>query len=303
MRPTLAVVLFLLGAAIAVLGGWLRRPARLRDRGVAWLFAIVLVVASPIVYLTTDPGPVTETSGTVLPAATTSARGSATPNQAAPASATQTVSNAPASPQDHAAATKGPTPRTSSAATAPPTQLVSPYVSADRFVRFGASQGAFVMQATGSMLDITVPNRDMSSQWGGELRDHFGCATTVEFDVRVEAGAVDYYGFAVLPRGSIVNDRANGSGIGFYQESDGLFIAALAALPQQPLGGQGGGSYPVADLRTRRHVVVAASGGTHTVTVDGTPAGDYADVGSECGAPIFAAWGGVTVHIDHVLIH
>jgi hypothetical protein len=157
------------------------------------------------------------------------------------------------------------------------------------------------MAATETRLDITVPNRE-DSQWGVALTDHYSCKTVVEFDVRVEPGALDYYGFAVVPRGSVVDDQASGDEIQFFMDSDGTFIAQLSGLPTPFLGAKGSGAYPVADLRQTRHVVVAADGGVYTAEVDGTPAGEYAELTGSCGQPLIVAWGGTTVHIDHVQV-
>jgi hypothetical protein len=57
MGPVLALVLFVLGAVIGVLGGWVRPPAKLRNRGAWLLFAGVLLTASPLVYVTSGQGP------------------------------------------------------------------------------------------------------------------------------------------------------------------------------------------------------------------------------------------------------
>jgi hypothetical protein len=185
----------------------------------------------------------------------------------------------------------------------PPT---SPYLSASKFIKVGGSQGAFTMQANGSRLDVAVPNEAVSSQWGAELPDRFACATTVEFDVRVEPGTVDLDGFAVLARGQVTNDRADGWGVAFYQEGGqgAGFLAETTLLPaDRPAGGVGGGAYPIPDLRTTRHVVVGVSDDGQRLSIDDVPQAELNPIEHECGMVMFVAWGGATVHLDHIQVH
>jgi len=99
----------------------------------------------------------------------------------------------------------------------------------------------------------------------------------------------------------VKNDQADGDGILFYQDSDSSYIAEFSSVPTPFLGVEGSGAYPIAPLTTTRHIVVKVKSGNYDVTVNGTRTGDYSVV-KGCGEPIFAAWGGVTAHIDHVIV-
>jgi hypothetical protein len=309
MNDVVALSLLVLGAALGVVGGWIRPPQNLSARRVVVLFAVLLLAASAVTYVGARlPG----AKGAATPAAASTGGGPAgdppgTVSTGGPAAATTAPTRSPSTPARPAApagpVSKGGTGGTARAAAttaAPP----SPFVAASRFQRFGGTHGAFTMAASGSQLRITAPESN-DSQWGAVLGDHVDCdATTVEFDLRLDPGTVDYFGFAVMPRTTIDNDQPAGDAMLLFQDSDGTFIAELSSFPTPGVGAIGGGSYPVADLRQTRHVLVAEHGSTHTVTVDGTPAGDFADTDiSGCGKLAFATWGGVTAHVDKVLIH
>jgi len=54
------------------------------------------------------------------------------------------------------------------------------------------------MITSGSALTITTPNDD-DSQWGGALTSHQSCDVTISFDVRLDPGCTDFFGFGVFP--------------------------------------------------------------------------------------------------------
>ncbi|WP_148096188.1 hypothetical protein [Micromonospora ureilytica] len=302
MTDGIALALFLLGVSLGVVGNWIKPPRKLTDRWLVGIFALLLVAGSVFTFLegrlpggqpsppraetTTVPAQVptvpVPSSASATPTPTASVRPSANP-KATPNPATRSTAARPGS------SGKNGTPR-------------SPYVAASKFQRFGGTHGPFTLVADGTTLRIDTPDSN-DSQWGAYLKDHMMCDGTVEFDVRLGAGAVDYYGLAVLPRGGLDNDQANGDAIILYLDSDGSFIAKFSSLPTPGVGGVGGGSYPVADLRQTRHVVVSARGSTYSVKVDGIPAGEFAETESVgCGKLTLAAWGGATAHIEDVLV-
>lgn len=178
----------------------------------------------------------------------------------------------------------------------------SPYISSDNFQRFGGRHGPFTLVTDETAMRIKTPD-SMDSQWGVYLKDHVTCDGSIEFDVKLEPGTVDYYGLAVLLRGTLDNDQPAGDAMMFFLGSGNEFIAKFSSLPTPGVGAVGSGAYPVADLRKTRHVAVAVKGGVHTVMVDGIPAGDFAESeNGGCGQVMIAVWGGTTAHIDNVTI-
>ncbi|SCE97626.1 hypothetical protein GA0070607_3888 [Micromonospora coriariae] len=302
MTDGIALTLLVLGVALGVVGNWIKRPQKLSGRWVVGIFTLLLVAASIFTFLegrlpdglSSPPRADTATVPAQVPTMAPPASASATPT---PTASARPSTSPKATPESTTKSSAGP--QKTGAKKEPPR---SPYVAASNFQRFGGTHGPFTMVAEGTALRIDTPD-SIDSQWGAYLKDHMVCDGTVEFDVRLGAGTVDYYGLAVLPRGGLDNDQATGDAIILYRDSDGSFIAKFSSLPTPGVGGVGGGSYPVADLRQTRHVVVSARGSTYFVKVDGIPAGQFAETESAgCGKLTLAAWGGTTAHIDDVLV-
>lgn len=302
MKDGIALTLLLLGVAIGVVGNWINPPQKMTGRWVVGIFALLLVAASVFTFLegrlpdgqSSPPGAQPTTVPAQIPTVAAQASASATPTPTASVRQPTSPKTTPGSATRSSAGQQG-----TSGKSKPPR---SPYVAASSFQRFGGTHGAFTLVAEGTALRIDTPD-SIDSQWGAYLKDHMMCDGTVEFDVRLGTGTVDYYGLAVLPRGDLDNDQATGDAIILYLDSDGSFIAKFSSLPTPGVGGVGGGSYPVADLRQTRHVVVSARGSTYSVRVDGIPAGEFAETESAgCGKLTLAAWGGTTAHIEDVLV-
>ncbi|MGC4750302.1 hypothetical protein ACLQ28_32235 [Micromonospora sp. DT201] len=303
MKDGIALTLLLLGVAIGVVGNWIKPPQKMTGRWVIGIFALLLVAASVFTFLedrlpdgqSSPPGAQPTTVPAQIPTV------GAPPSTVATSTPTASVRK-PTSPKAAPGATatrSSAGPQGTSGKNKPPR---SPYVAANSFQRFGGTHGPFTLVAEGTALRIDTPD-SIESQWGAYLKDHMMCDGTVEFDVRLGAGTVDYYGLAVLPRGGLDNDQATGDAIILYLDSDGSFIAKFSSLPTPGVGGVGGGSYPVADLHQTRHIVVSARGSTYSVRVDGVPAGQFAETESAgCGKLTLAAWGGTTAHIEDVLV-
>ncbi|WP_030491774.1 hypothetical protein [Micromonospora chokoriensis] len=302
MTDGIALALLLLGVSLGVVGNWIKPPQKLTDRWIVGIFAVLLVGASIFTFLegrlpagqSAPPQADTTTVPAQAPTVPVQASASATPTPTASARQSTSPKTTPGPATRSAAGRPGATGKNE-----PPR---SPYVAASSFQRFGGTHGPFSLVANGTALRIDTPD-SIESQWGAYLKDHMMCDGTVEFDVRLGAGTVDYYGLAVLPRGGLDNDQATGDAIILYLDSDGTFIAKFSSLPTPGVGGVGGGSYPVADLRQTRHVVVSARGSTYSVKVDGIPAGEFAETESAgCGKLTLAAWGGTTAHIEDILM-
>ncbi|MET8093284.1 hypothetical protein [Micromonospora sp. NPDC005220] len=302
MTDGIALALLLLGVSLGVVGNWIKPPRKLTDRWVVGIFALLLVAASIFTFLegrlpagqSSPPRADTTTVPAQVPTVPAQASTSATPTPTASVRQSTSPKVTPGPATRSAAGRPG-----ANGKSEPPR---SPYVAASSFQRFGGTHGPFSLVADGTALRIDTPD-SIESQWGAYLKDHMMCDGTVEFDVRLGAGTVDYYGLAVLPRGGLDNDQATGDAIILYLDSDGTFIAKFSSLPTPGVGGVGGGSYPVADLRQTRHVAVSARGSTYSVKVDGIPAGEFAETESAgCGKLTLAAWGGTTAHIDDILM-
>src|SRR4051812_757476 len=76
----LAIGLFVIGAAIGVVGGWINPPRNLSARTALGIFAALLIVAGAIVFLQTRPAPASKASSAP---STSSAMASSPPSVAA----------------------------------------------------------------------------------------------------------------------------------------------------------------------------------------------------------------------------
>ncbi|RKR89441.1 hypothetical protein BDK92_3789 [Micromonospora pisi] len=312
-QELLGLALLGAGALLGMVGNWIKPPPKLGGGWAIALFVTILLVVGGLTYYNGRPdvgdrdGSGSDQPGLAMPSHEQSSLNPLGPN-GGPSATSPPAPTAPAgaggSPPASTARGGSGTVRTTPSAPPPNNKpaTTSPYVPAERFQRFGGRHGSFTMAASGSQLRIVAPE-SIDNQWGGAIRDHHRCDVTIAFDVRLDAGPMDYYGFAVVPRGQINDDdQAQGSAMIFYRDSGDDFIAKYSSLPTPGIGGIGGGAYNVADLRKTHRVVVSARGAVHTVTVDGVPSGEYAETEPECGIPMIVAWGGVTAYVDRVLL-
>jgi serine/threonine protein kinase len=148
-------------------------------------------------------------------------------------------------------------------------------------------------------LEIAPPTGDdrYDHLWGlfspGEA-----CATTIEFDVRVDAGTQAFsYGLAVAPRSTLpASGDVQGYSVQYEWEGpdSGLPTAPGSYLrPAQLPGGAWEGTTdptPAPDITRPHHVMVNAVGAALRMSVDGTTA-QYRIPEVECGGITVRAWG------------
>jgi hypothetical protein len=165
------------------------------------------------------------------------------------------------------------------------------------FAVFGQKWAGFPASVDGDDLSITTPTGAgrFDHLWGFYLADQH-CAARVEFDLRAEAvGTDDNFGIGVAPRSTLDGDQPQGYSIQYEWETADVTSRPGPYVRPAELPG-GAWSVDVAptaapDLRTRRHVVVSASGSTMTIGIEGREVAEYDVPQVECGGVAIRAWG------------
>ncbi|MFP5023526.1 protein kinase domain-containing protein [Pseudonocardia phyllosphaerae] len=174
------------------------------------------------------------------------------------------------------------------------------------FEPFGTAYSTFPASANGDRLEITPPlGDDRFDHLWGFYSPAEACATTIEFDVVVEASAnPTAFGIGVVPRAVMEDDQPTGSSVQYEWEDARDFgrSGSYARAVELP-----GGAWratidpaPMPDIHSPHHVVVRAVGTTLSVDVDGTTT-NVDTPGVECGGVALRAWG-APARFDHVFI-